>query len=95
MKRICGECALYRHGDIENPCEKGDRYCGYLLENKPCWKAREDDEVDEATKVCAKCGRELPISEFYKTKRTKDNLSNVCKICMPHPWLRRKRKKHE
>jgi len=33
------------------------------------------------TKVCTKCGRELPLSEFHKTKTTKDGLKIYCKIC--------------
>ena len=33
------------------------------------------------TKVCKKCGRELPIEEFYKDKRKKDGYSCWCKEC--------------
>lgn len=33
------------------------------------------------TKVCTKCGRELPTSEFYKNKATKDGLQHHCKSC--------------
>ena len=32
-------------------------------------------------KRCSKCGRELPISEFYKDKNTKDGLYSNCKEC--------------
>lgn len=34
-----------------------------------------------ATKVCYKCGRELPLSEFYKNRTTKDGLQRECKEC--------------
>lgn len=34
------------------------------------------------TKVCKKCGRELPLSEFYKTKNCKDGHRNECKECL-------------
>lgn len=34
------------------------------------------------TKVCSKCGKELPISEFYKSKRTKDGLFYKCIHCV-------------
>jgi len=37
--------------------------------------------TDEKTKVCTKCGRELPLSEFSKHKITKDGLKNWCKSC--------------
>ena len=33
------------------------------------------------TKVCSKCGKELPLSEFYKHPSTKDGLMNHCKGC--------------
>lgn len=33
------------------------------------------------TKICKKCGRELPLSEFYKNKNCKDGYLNVCKEC--------------
>lgn len=33
------------------------------------------------TKICKKCGRELPLSEFYGEKGHKDGHMNVCKKC--------------
>ena len=33
------------------------------------------------TKICKKCGRELPLSEFYKSKGCKDGHRNECKEC--------------
>lgn len=33
------------------------------------------------TKVCSKCGRELPRSEFNKHPHTKDGLQSHCKEC--------------
>lgn len=35
----------------------------------------------ETTKICSKCGRELPLSEFNKCKRNKDGLQPYCKDC--------------
>lgn len=35
----------------------------------------------EKTKVCPRCGRELPLSEFYKGKYMKDGYSSRCKEC--------------
>lgn len=35
----------------------------------------------ETTKVCFKCGRELPISDFYKHPRMRDGHLNKCKDC--------------
>ena len=33
------------------------------------------------TKKCHKCGRELPISEFYTSKSSADGLQSWCKDC--------------
>ncbi|WP_406039172.1 hypothetical protein [Succinimonas sp.] len=33
------------------------------------------------TKTCTKCGRELPISEFYARTGSKDGLQTICKDC--------------
>lgn len=32
-------------------------------------------------KTCKKCGKELPLTEFYAHKNAKDGLLNVCKSC--------------
>lgn len=34
------------------------------------------------TKVCNKCGKEKPISEFSRNSRKKDGLQTACKECM-------------
>lgn len=33
------------------------------------------------TKRCPKCGRELPLSEFYLNRATRDGLQTWCKEC--------------
>ena len=38
-------------------------------------------ETDIKTKVCSKCGRELPLSQFSKCARNKDGLQYMCKEC--------------
>lgn len=37
--------------------------------------------MEEATKKCSKCGRELPISSFNKCKTSKDGLQSRCREC--------------
>lgn len=34
-----------------------------------------------ATKVCKKCGKELPTTEFYNNRANKDGLSDYCREC--------------
>ena len=38
-------------------------------------------EEEVKTKRCSKCGRILPLSEFYKDKRANDGLRSACKAC--------------
>ena len=38
-------------------------------------------ETTTTTKVCSKCGRELPLSQFNKCARNKDGLQYMCKEC--------------
>ena len=38
-------------------------------------------EQEVKTKVCPKCGRELPTTEFYGNKHNKDGLQDKCKEC--------------
>lgn len=33
------------------------------------------------TKVCSRCGRELPASDFFRNKSSKDGLAHYCKEC--------------
>lgn len=33
------------------------------------------------TKKCLKCGRELPVTEFYKKSNAPDGLQTWCKKC--------------
>lgn len=35
----------------------------------------------KSTKICSKCGRELPLIEFSKNKKAKDGLCCWCKEC--------------
>jgi len=61
--------------------------CGHGL-------AKEESSVP--TKVCPKCGRELPTTEFYGKKHNKDGLQDKCKDCQ-RDWNReyQRRKREE
>lgn len=47
-------------------------------------------EQEKKNKKCTKCGRELPLTEFYRNKATKDGLSVYCKSCC-YEYLRQLR----
>lgn len=38
-------------------------------------------EINNTMKVCTKCNRELPISEFYKNSTSKGGYDPYCKEC--------------
>lgn len=40
-----------------------------------------DLTTQEEQKTCSSCGRLLPLSDFYKSARTKDGHENYCKEC--------------
>jgi len=44
------------------------------------------------TKVCKKCGQELPIEYFSKNRATKDGLQIYCKDCQK-TWMNQKRER--
>lgn len=43
----------------------------------------------DVTKTCIKCGRELPISDFYKMTHSKDGYDGRCKQCVNRIHLER------
>lgn len=45
-------------------------------------------DFEKGTKVCSRCKKELPISEFYKNKSKKDLLSSFCKKCHNEQTIR-------
>lgn len=44
------------------------------------------------TKICSKCGKELPLSDFYKNKAQPDGHSNYCKTCQ-YEFLKKSRQR--
>lgn len=51
------------------------------------------------TKICKKCGRELPLENFSKNAKMKDGLQNHCRACASeysrNIWKRKKAQKKE
>ena len=88
---VCLDCPNYEKGGW---CRHGHKTVAALA--PACDHAKElnkkfDPENEEATmtklapqaktKTCTKCGRELPISEFYAKAGSKDGLQTICKEC--------------
>ena len=83
----CGQCIHYRSTRLNGIiCDKTGKSTGYLQE-KPCFERKTQqnetimEENTEKTKVCKKCGRILPVSEFNRHYRTADKLQPYCKEC--------------
>ena len=51
------------------------------------------------TKICKKCGQELPLENFSKNAKMKDGLQNHCRACASeysrNIWKRKKAQKKE
>ena len=85
MNKICGHCRQYTPRPYnEDICAKTGKVVGYLWQ-KECFNPKEtinmNEEKKEPTKVCSKCGRELPLSAFGKHAKTKDGLQAMCHEC--------------
>ena len=52
-----------------------------------------DNEVK--TKVCTKCGRELPLDAFSKKSDAKDGLQYCCKECQKEAGKNRSRRRNK
>lgn len=54
---------------------------------------------ENVTKVCSKCGRELPIEAFSKKSSSKDGLQDMCKECHREynraNWRKKKEESHK
>ena len=102
-ERVCGQCARYRQGY----CETGMSLDGYKMPTHDVgylWPACNQFTTDNTmekketptTKVCKRCGRELPADQFNKHARSRDGLQPYCKDCQKvmarADWDRRKKK---
>lgn len=79
----CCECIHYMLGVTQDPCRLGRSCVGFLRRGCDAWENELGEKMEELTKVCKKCGRELPIKMFGKTRFTEDYRKDVCKECNP------------
>ena len=77
----CGDCAHYEMAPTTGPiCTKTGKTTSFLLAGKSCWEERTAGP-QMATKVCNRCHRELPVSEFSRNHTRKDGYQCQCKDC--------------
>lgn len=101
----CGECKHIRADRFSQfVCTKTGRPAG-LLQSKECFepttlttetKMEENKDIKETkTKVCKRCGRELPLHEFGRHARTADGLKVYCRQCSKEAMMRTRKAKVE
>ena len=88
---ICKDCKHYAMSRADGP------YCKRTPRAKPVSPLSQCDSFEEkgpeeelvveapaapATKVCTKCGRELPVTEFNRNRRMKDGRMSECRECV-------------
>ena len=77
----CGSCKHYVNNPVTGPsCRKTGKSVSYLNKAE-CWEAPGDDAPVVLTKVCNRCHRELPITEFHRNHTRKDGYQCQCKEC--------------
>lgn len=76
----CGTCKHYVHHPVSGPmCSKTGKAVSYLMQ-KDCHEPVEGSS-DELTKVCNRCHRSLPLTEFHRNHTRKDGYQCQCKEC--------------
>ncbi len=90
----CGYCKHYLPGKAL--CGLTKKEVGFL-EVKPCYEANTNMEENNETKtkVCKRCGRELPLHEFGRHARTADGLQVYCRQCSKEAMMRTRKAKVE
>ena len=84
MDKICGNCQNYIMHQANGP------WCALKRKEVSFLQKAFDECFEEpgaapknlgATKVCSRCGRELPIANFGRHSRTKDGYQPCCREC--------------
>ena len=93
----CGYCKHYVPGKAF--CLSLRTPVGFL-DVKPCYEATTqitdmEENNKEQTKICKRCGRELPVHEFGRHARTADGLQVFCRQCSKEAMMRTRKKKVE
>lgn len=93
----CGYCKHYLPGKAL--CGLTKKEVGFL-EVKPCYEAQTqttqtamEENNETKTKVCKRCGRELPLHEFGRHARTADGLQVYCRDCCKEAMKKTRRGK--
>lgn len=89
---VCLDCPLYQKGGYCTHKRKDVSAlapaCDHAKKMNQTFNPEDNDQPMKTplapqaqTKTCTKCGRELPVSEFYARAGSKDGLQTICKDC--------------
>ena len=82
MSKCCGTCARSRTNNVDGTvCSKSGKPVSYLAVYD-CWTDQGEPDPAPLTKVCQRCGRELPLENFGRHVRTKDGYQPLCRECL-------------
>lgn len=82
MSKYCIACRHYRLTKDGPYCQKGRSKAVSPITTCDSWEdAAGTETVAVATKVCKKCGRELPVQAFGRHHLAKDGYQPICREC--------------
>ena len=96
MSNTCSTCQHFRVTHDGPHCFKGRIKPVSPIASGDCWEPV-TEKAEIATKVCSRCGRELPVEKFGRHSKTKDGYQPICRECRAsdvkgRPQLHAKRK---
>ena len=80
MNNYCNTCQHYRVTHDGPHCFKGKVKPVSPISTGDCWEPV-TTPPQIATKVCSRCGRELPVEAFGRHAKTRDGYQPVCREC--------------
>ena len=80
MSNYCNTCQHYRVTHDGPHCFKGKVKPVSPISTGDCWEPV-TTPPQIATKVCSRCGRELPVEAFGRHAKTRDGYQPVCREC--------------
>lgn len=78
MSNYCNTCQHYRVTAGGPHCYKGRIKPVSPITKADCWEPV-TEQPEPLTKVCKRCGRELPLSSFGRHPKTRDGYQPVCR----------------
>lgn len=82
MSKCCGNCARSCTNNVDGTiCSKSGKPVSFLAVYD-CWTDQAEPDPAPLTKVCQRCGCELPIDHFGRHARTKDGYQPLCRECL-------------